>query len=356
MINSNVVTLIPLKGVPQSSVLGPYICNLVLDGLEEVVEKTKKDAIGYSRIQLLSKYNKFFKNIKEKQNLIWRHKTLEMEITYLRYGDVIILYGYKSRLRFEILRLKIKQFLKSRGLFIKKKTDHIYQFKFGCQFKFLAYRFIFLSHLNKKKMHKGRFTKKRFTFPNKVKCLYFRNRPKLLICIDSLAYNTFKLRLRNLFRKGYFNYNVADFIKLLNKQIVSFANYFSYSKQARLQLRKLDDIIFKWFWNWLKKKYKSKKKLNNFLFEKFKNVAIHTSSRSHVLQKLYKVKRKANQKLHEQIPDKHHLERNIYLNCFLWKKQKKLFELQNFDTKKALNKMTLKDLKVLLLYKQNNSI
>ena len=47
-----------------------------------------------------------------------------------------------------------------------------------------------------------------------------------------------------MFRKGYFNYDVDKFIKLLNEKITGFANYFSYSSKIRIQLNRLDFEIF----------------------------------------------------------------------------------------------------------------
>jgi hypothetical protein len=72
----------------------------------------------------------------------------------------------------------------------------------------------------------------------------FNARSKIFICIDQTAYRTFKMRIRKVFRRGYFNYDVNDFIKLLNEKIVGFANYFSYSFKVRIQLSRLDFEIF----------------------------------------------------------------------------------------------------------------
>jgi hypothetical protein len=79
-----------------------------------------------------------------------------------------------------------------------------------------------------------------------------------------------------LFKKGHFLYSVGAFIDKLNGVIRGFVEYFSYTYEIRLQLCKLDNLIFKYFWKWLMKKFKSKPKPKKFIMNRYFSIQENT--------------------------------------------------------------------------------
>jgi hypothetical protein len=232
-------------GVPQGSIIGPGICNLVLDGIENIIDEVKVETNRFTRAKLSSKAVHFLERVLEKDKMTYEHLNPRADIRCVRFADHVIFFGFHNSEIFEKIRIKVKFFLKARGLNIKKKTDNIFLFRPGSQFKFLSFRIVFPSRFNRRKINFGKFTKKKFSPNNVVSSLKFKVRSKIYLCIDSEAYRTFKIRMRNMFRKGYFNYSVDEFLKILNEKIIGFANYFSFSASIRIQLKKLDNEIFK---------------------------------------------------------------------------------------------------------------
>jgi hypothetical protein len=187
----------------------------------------------------------------------------------------------------------------------------------------LGFRYLFPSRFQKKKLNKGRFTKKRYIIFNIAENrLSIALRARIFVTIDQNAYKVFKSRIRKIFKKGHFHLSVAQLIDILNEKMRGFALYFSYSTAIRIQLNSLDNSIRKWFWKWLKKKYGSKPKLLIFLHENFLNVNNFFAAEKKVLIPLSKIKINGQQSLITMAPSKELLKKNIFLNSEEYEKFK----------------------------------
>jgi len=87
-INSKkIVCFKPLRGVPQGSIIGPTICNIVLDGLEQTLYKICLENPHY---QLNLEQQNFAEQKTGIKNLVIKRET---NITCVRYADDIIIFG-----------------------------------------------------------------------------------------------------------------------------------------------------------------------------------------------------------------------------------------------------------------------
>jgi RNA-directed DNA polymerase len=150
---------IPQSGIPQGSIIGPGICNLILDGLQEKITEVKSKLPN--RVKVTPKHEKFLLAVKKKHNITVRLNP-ETDLNFLRYADDFIVFGYHSTEAFSKIRTAIVQFLAERGLTVKPETDKIFKFIPGTRFNFLGFTMIFPSRY-KKKSEKGTFTKKRYS-------------------------------------------------------------------------------------------------------------------------------------------------------------------------------------------------
>ena len=252
-------------------------------------------------------------------NIIKNHYYSKTNITYLRYADDIIFYGFHKKEIFLILKKKITKFLLERGFSIKQSTNYIFQFKPKSAFSFLGYKYIFPSRFQKQKLNNGRFTTTMYTLFNIVEAGVSRKRCcQMFVIIDQKSYKTFKSRIRKIFKKGHFYISVAELIDILNEKMRNFALYFLYSNFIRIQLNSLDNFIRNWFWKWLKKKYGSKPKLLSFLNENFLNSNNFFTAEKKSLIPLCKMNIKSQRSFASMLPLKMLFEKNIFLESELY--------------------------------------
>jgi hypothetical protein len=310
------VSVKPKFGIPQGSIIGPGICNLVLDGIDDLLLKLKKHN---GKIILKSFLNNKTKSFSDKlaiSNLITKNRyNPKADISYLRYGNDIIFYGFHNKETFLLIQNEVTKFLADRGLGIKPSTNNIFQFKPNSAFSFLGFRYFFPSRFHKKKLNKGKFTKKRYTPFNIAKNRFSENlRSRIFITIDQNTVKTFKTQIRKIFKKGHFYLSVVQLIDILNEKMRSFALYFSHSEKIRIQLNSLDNSIRKWFWKWLKKKYGSKPKLLTFLRQNYLNIDNFFAAKKKVLIPLCKVDVNGQRSILTMRPRGELLKKNIFLN------------------------------------------
>lgn len=309
------VSLKPKAGIPQGSVIGPGIANLVLDGIDDLLLKLKRNGKITLKSFLNNKAKSFLDKLSVSTPITKNHYNPNTNISYLRYADDIIFYGFHNKETFLLIQNEVTNFLADRGLSIKPSTNNIFQFKPNSAFSFLGFRYFFPSRFHKKKLDKGKFTKKRYTSFNIAENRLSRNlRSRIFITIDQNALKTFKTRIHKIFKKGHFHVSVAQLIGILNEKMRGFALYFSCSEKIRIQLNSLDNSIRKWFWKWLKKKYGSKPKLLTFLYQNYLNSDNFFAAEKKVLIPLCKVDVNGRRSLVTAAPSKELLKKNIFLN------------------------------------------
>lgn len=244
--SSKIISIKPKIGILQGGVICSGICNLVLDGIDDLMLKFRHGGALLSKCYVSRKAKSFL----NKTSLFKFNTTNKYYpktyINYLRYAGDIIFYGFHAKETFLRIKEEVHKFLVERSLLIKPSINNTFQFKQNSAFSFLGYRYIFLSIFNKQKLTNGRFTKKVYA-PLNITEKRFRThlRSRIFLIIDQGAYKIFKSRIRKIFKKGHFHMSVEHLISILNEKIRIFASYFSFSEQIRVQLNSLDNSIRK---------------------------------------------------------------------------------------------------------------
>lgn len=149
--------------MPQGSIIGPGICNLILDGMEQILDEVKYEVKRHTRIILPVRVKNFLRKNRGEKGITTDHLNPRTNIKYVRYADDIIFFGFHNVEIFEQVRINVKSFLEYRGLYIKEKIDNVFLFKPGSQFTYLSYQLIFPTRFNRKLINSGKFTKVRYT-------------------------------------------------------------------------------------------------------------------------------------------------------------------------------------------------
>lgn len=255
----------PLSGIPQGSIIGPMTCNIVLDGLEEVLYAI---CLKNPYYQLNTEQQKFVEQNVKIKNLVIKRQT---NITCVRYVDDILIFGLTNRAILEQIENELVTFLQSRGLKLLKPTGNIKVFCPGNSFKYLGFEFCFPDYKrNSIKLNKGRFTKYRYditTMCNHRYLEYHRSNP--FIKIDSDKFAKIKLKARKLFERKLASEPLNTIINKQNSFIRSICNYYSISRKCRMQLDSLEPFFYKQMWKIIKQKLGSKPKKIAFIKSEF---------------------------------------------------------------------------------------
>ena len=265
MCSKKIISFEPLSGVPQRSIIGPMVCNIVLDGLEQTLYKICLENPHY---QLNTEQQKFAEQKIGIKNLVTKRET---NITCVRYADDILIFGLTNRVILEKIENELVRFLQSRGLELQKPTGNIKIFCPGNSFKYLGFEFCFPDYKrNPKKLNKGRFTKYRYDITsmcNHKYSEYHRSNPYIKIDADKFAKT--KLKARKLFARSLANEPLNTIINKQNSLIRGICNYYSISRECRMQLDSLEPFFYKQMWKTVKKKFGSKPKKVSFIKSEF---------------------------------------------------------------------------------------
>nr|YP_010338943.1 putative reverse transcriptase protein [Erythrolobus coxiae]UNJ19015.1 putative reverse transcriptase protein [Erythrolobus coxiae] len=255
----------PLSGVPQGSILGPIICNVVLDGLEQALYKI---CLENSHYELNPEQQNFAKQKLGIKSLVVKRET---NITCVRYADDILIFGLSNREIFEKIENGLVKFLEYRGLKLEKPTGNVKVFCPGNSFKYLGFEFCFPDYKgNSKKLNKGRFTKYKYDITSMCNHRYSEyHRSNPYIIIDSNKFAKIKLKARKLFARSLASEPLNMIINKQNSLIRDICNYYSISREARMQLDSLELFFHKQMWKTVKKKFGSKPKKIFFIKSKF---------------------------------------------------------------------------------------
>jgi retron-type reverse transcriptase len=256
---------IPKAGVPQGSVIGPIICNIVLDGLEQVLYKVCLENPYYN---LNSKQQLFAKNKIGIENLTVKRET---NVSCLRFADDIFIFGLVNKTILEKIEIKLVEFLKSRGLSLVKSTGNVKVFCPGNSFKYLGFEFCFPDYKkSREKLNNGRFTKHRWDITSMCNhriSAYHRSNPYTRIITEKLA--LIKDKARKLFVRSLASQPLNVIINQNNALIRGVCNYYSISRECRLQLDALEPYFYRQLWKVVKQKFRSKPKKISFIKSQF---------------------------------------------------------------------------------------
>jgi len=263
--SKKIVCFEPLSGVPQGSIIGPIICNIALDGLEQTLYKICLENPHY---QLNTEQQKFAKQKIGIENLTVKRET---NITCIRYADDILVFGLSNKVIFKKIEKELVKFLQSRGLEIEKSTGKIKVFCPGNSFKYLGFKFCFPDYKrDSKKLNKSRFTKYKYDITsicNHRYSEYHRSNPYIII--DSNTFAKIKLKARELFVRSLASEPLNIIINKQNSFIRGICNYYSISRECRMQLDSLEPFFYKQMWKIVKKKFGSKPKKVSFIKSEF---------------------------------------------------------------------------------------
>ena len=255
----------PSSGVPQRSVIGPIVCNIVLDGLESTLYKI---CLENSHYHLNIEQQKFAEQKIGIQNLVTKRET---NITCVRYADNILIFGLSDRVTFEKIENELVRFLQSRGLKLQESTGNTNVFCPGNSFRYLGFKFCFPDYKrNSKKLNKGRFTKYKYditSMANHRYSEYHRSNP--FIIIDPNKFAKIKLKARKLFVRSLASEPLNTIIHKQNSFLRGICNYYNISRECNMQLNSLEPFFYKQMWKIVKKKFGSKPKKVSFIKSEF---------------------------------------------------------------------------------------
>lgn len=190
-----------IAGVPQGGIISPTIANMVLDGIEEKIEKTIKKIEKERR--------------KEKLKIC-------PKINYVRYADDFIITAERKEY-FKTILDDLNSFFLERGIELNKEKTRIFHIRKG--FDFLGFNF------RKYKTTTRSNNEILLIKPSKTSIINIRNKARLILKkeIDPIA-----------------------LISKLNPVLRGWANYYKYTNAKRI-FTQIDNYIFEWLIRWIRK-------------------------------------------------------------------------------------------------------
>jgi len=252
--------------VPQSSIIGPMICNIVLDGLQDFVQDNLPTRYTKSKEEL--DYIKF-KTGKEPTKSVSR---ASLQVFCIRYADDILILSKCAKSHVKKIQHLLVEFLDRRGLEIKNPS--VFQgkrFKPGSSIEYLGFKFKY-PNLNKSSFDKGKYTKLGFnpmSVADETFSRYSRSGPYLLIQNRRLKKLKDSLKIQLNRKNTYFP--VELMIDQLNTILRGALNYYNLTSSTKNQLLPLNDLVHKLFYKYLLRKFSSKPKIYTFIRTIFRN-------------------------------------------------------------------------------------
>ena len=173
-----------------------------------------------------------------------------------------MIFGLSNKLILKKIENELVRFLQSRGLELQKSTGNIKVFSPSNSFKYLGFKFCFPDYkCNSKKLNKGRFTKYSYDITSMCNHRYSEyHRSNPFIIIDSNKFAKIKLKARKLFVRNLASKPLNTIINKQNSLIRGICNYYSISRECRMQLNSLEPFFYKKMWKTVKQKFGSKPK------------------------------------------------------------------------------------------------
>lgn len=295
-----------IVGVPQGGIISPAIANMVLDGLEKVIDSVSKGIEKKIKADLR----------KSKQKPIYNPKIHYPPLPPLpegggggRYADDFLITADKREF-FDLIMPKVEKFLAERGVELNKEKTKIYTIEEG--FNFVGFNF-------KKNKTTARAKGEIFiTIPTKEN-------------VQNL-----KDKIKETFKK--FKDPIA-LIGAINPILRGWGNYYKYSNASKI-FSKLDHYVFQKTLHWIRSR-KRGRGMKNAIKEFYKKIGRRNWNFQYTKQrKSYKLFSLASVKIHRYIMVKS-------LNPFV-------LENYNYFESRTLNQWykSISDFKLKLLSKQ----
>jgi hypothetical protein len=184
--------------------------NFTLNGMEKIIEDAKIEYINKIKHAIIRKRkdgNMVSVTMKNKVDNKFKDTKISCEL--VRYGDdFIVICG--SPILLDIIKLKMVEFLKVRGLVIHPDKSRTIYFKVNNPFNFLGYTFVYLTRT---KHIKNKFLM-RFVHEYRLD-----GRPRLYVYPSTIKYQSIKLKIKKILRSNY-NINIFRLISILNPIII----------------------------------------------------------------------------------------------------------------------------------------
>lgn len=252
-----------IKSVWQGFIIGPMICNIVLDGLQDFVQDNLPTNYKKSKEELGHKFG-------EKPSSL--NSCIYLQVFCVRYENDILILGKCLTWHVKKIQSLLIIFLSQRGLGIKKAL--IFQgkrFKPGASFDYLGFTFKY-PNWNSISFDKGKYTKLEFnpmSVANGALSKYFRSGVYLLI--KSFFLKKLKNSLRIQLSKKNCYFSVKIMIDKVNAILKGFLNYYNITATTNKQLLLINNLLHKLFYKYLLRKFSSVPKIYSFIKMNFIN-------------------------------------------------------------------------------------
>lgn len=252
------------KGISQNSIVGPMICNIVLDGLQDFIQDNLPVKYKRSKEELEHIEYKFGIPLGNPNTHAY------LQIFCIRYADDILILGKCLRLHVKKIQSLVVTFLSQREL--KIKNTFIFQgrrFKPGMSFDFLGFTFKY-PNLDSASFDKGKYTKLEFnpiSVAGEALSRYSRSSPYLLVKNSSLKKLKTSLKVQLSKKNNYFS--VKMMIDKINSILKGFLSYFNLTATTKKQLLSINNLLHKLFYKYLLRKFSSVPKTHSFIKTNF---------------------------------------------------------------------------------------
>jgi hypothetical protein len=228
----------PKSGIPQGSIIGPEIANCILDGLESFCLEGLPTRFKLSDSQKS-------KCLKLGIKIPFNQKT---KFLIIRHADGILILGKGDVSHFKRILDRLKSFLGNHGLSLKnEKSVDVQEFSPGKSLEYLGFKFLFTNYKNPK------FASSKFTKIRPDPFIILRNkfsnysRSGLLVLIGQKSFKRAIFEIKTILSRKNIPLSVKLLIERVNAMLRGTLDYFGHFKSTRLQLKRLDDLIYKRF-------------------------------------------------------------------------------------------------------------
>jgi len=258
--SAKLLKIIPVAGVPQGSIIGPSLCNVVLDGLENYLFQ------GLRKHYKLTAEETTLLKTKNEYKFITPISYSPTNIRCIRFVDAILIFGKGPHSQFIKIYELLVDFLSKRALSLKitKEAKIIQEFKRGSSFEYLDFKFVYLNTWSEDffRSKYGGYPRNPIDILRKSKV---SNRGGLIVLIKPKPWDDCKQKIKNLLCKSNTPMPVSVLITKTNEILKRLVWYFGITKTTRWQLKFLDHLVYKRFKKILQWKFGSKPKLRSFL-------------------------------------------------------------------------------------------